>query len=251
MITIAVYQITPFLAEGRNLQVNKKNNRTDWLRVAINVMMNRNKARLIKAGVDIDLFHNHDTKNKQNKIGYPKIQYLRKQNIYFVSGIDEGKFALEQLFSNCNQVVEIHDWLSIKSEQICQFEHLVKVSDDFYHYTLTDWLPLSDKSDKEYKAIQSLAGKDMFLEKRLKNHIVKEFCRCLNYNINAEDVEVTINKVDNYSNKVLEVEEDKHIKRYQPFSILFQTNLKLPEFISLGNKKVYGFGIVESALCTA
>ena len=245
MITISVYQITPFIAEGRILQVNKKNNRTDWLRAAINVMMNRNKASLIKAGVDIDLFHNHDTIIKQNKTGYPKIQYLRKQNLYFVSGIDEGKFALEQLFSNCNQVVAIHDWLNIKSELICAFEHFVEVSNDFYRYTLTDWLPFSDKSDKEYKAIQSLTGKDIFLEKRLKNHLVKEFCRYLKFNFNEEEIEVNIKNVDSYSNKVIEVEEDKHIKRYQPFSILFQTNLKLPEFISLGNKKVYGFGILE------
>jgi hypothetical protein len=41
-------------------------------------------------------------------------------------------------------------------------------------------------------------------------------------------------------------EENRNVKYYQPFTITFQTNLPLPEKICLGNRKAYGFGLVEA-----
>jgi hypothetical protein len=210
-------------------------------------MMNRVKGRLIEAGVDIDLFHNHDIKIKQKKIGYPKIQYIRKRNLYYVSGINEGQYALEQLFIDCKPIVSIDDGLNIKIEKTDRLEHLPRLTEEFHLYNLTDWLPMSDNSDKEYEAIVSLADKDTFLEKRLTNHIVKDFFHYLKISVKTEKVEVIITKIDSYNRKQVRVKEDKHSKHFMPFSITFRTNLLLPENLCLGNKKVYGFGLIQPA----
>jgi hypothetical protein len=247
MIETSIYQLTPYLTEGSVLQAGDINNRTYWLREAINMMMNRKKEQLVEAGVDIDLFHNHDPKSGQNKVEYPKIQYLRKQNRYFVTGIDKGGLhALEQLFIDCKPMVNIHDGLALKIEHIENTTHQVELTHGFNYYRLINWLPFGENSAKDYNAIEPLAEKVLFLEKRLTNHIVNDFCRYLKISLDNGEVKVAITKVDDYACKKVTTKENQKIKYYQPFTITFQTNLLLPGNICLGNRKAYGFGLVEA-----
>lgn len=248
MIEIVSYPITPYLAPGGRLQPDNRNNNTSWLRTAINLTMNRHKAALLKAGVNIDLFHNHDTQREQNLSVYPKIQYQRRGNRYFVFGIDEGKYALEQLLDDSPPMVYINDNLALKIGKPIVETYMPLLTEEPFLCTLTDWLPFSDDSDKEFHALTSLSEKVLFLENRLKNHIVHDFCRFLNMGIDAAAVKLAITDIDNLARPSVAVEENKHIKRYQPFTVAMSSNLPLPEHVCLGNKKVYGFGLLTYAV---
>lgn len=245
MIDIVSFPIIPYLAPGSKLQPDSRNNNTNWLRTAINLMMNRHKAELIKAGVNIDLFHNHDTQREQNLSVYPKIQYQRRGNRYFVLGIDEGKYALEQLLGDCPPMVYINDNLALKIGMPVVETYMPLLTEESFICTLTDWLPFSDDSDKEFVALTSLAEKMLFLENRLKNHIVSDFCRFLGIVVNAAAVQVAITAIDSLSRPAVLVEENKRIRKYQPFTVNLLTNLPLPANVCLGNKKVYGYGLVD------
>jgi hypothetical protein len=245
MIQIISYPIIPFATPGTNLQPDNRNNQTNWLRIAINMMMNRRKAELVKAGVNIDLFHNHDTRRGLNISEYPKIQYQRKANKYYITGINEGVFALEQLFIDCQPTVSIDDQLVLKIGKPISETYNPVVTEQQYEYSLIDWLPMSDDSDKEFAKLVSLAEKSVYLEKRLMNHIANDFLRFLNLEVETTQVKVVITGIESLVRPTVLVEENKHIKNYQPFDITFCTNLPLPAKVCLGNKKTYGFGLVE------
>jgi hypothetical protein len=244
MIQIISFPIIPFSTPGTKLQPDNRNNDTNWLRMAINMMMNRRKAELVKAGVNIDLFHNHDTRRGLNISEYPKIQYQRKANQYFVTGINEGVFALEQLFIDYHPLISIDDHLVLKIGKPISESYDPAVTEQQYEYSLIDWLPLSDDSDKEFAKLVSLAEKSVYLEKRLMNHIVNDFCRFLNLGVDTAQVQVVITGIESLVCPTVLVEENKHTKNYQPFDITFRTNLPLPAQICLGNKKTYGFGLI-------
>ncbi len=88
MVKTTVYQITPFLSEGYQLPGKGTNNGTEWLREAVNLLYNRNKERLHKAGVQTTLFHNHDEKNGNTIARYPLIQYQKREQGYFIAGFN-------------------------------------------------------------------------------------------------------------------------------------------------------------------
>lgn len=244
MISLVSYPITPYLSPGSKLQTDPRNNNTNWLRVAINTMMNRNKARLMHAGVNIDLFHNHDTQRNQNKSEYPRIQYQRRGRRYFVMGINEGKFALEKLFEDCRQMVSISETLALNIAAPETEIFIPRITAETYAYSLNDWLPFSDDSEKEFKAVPSLAGKMLYLEKRLHSHVAGDFCRYLIPELDTTALEVAITDIDSLNRAAVLVEENKFTSHYKPMTVEISINVSLPANICLGNKKVYGFGLV-------
>ena len=246
MIEIISYPITPYLSPGSRLQPDNRNNNTNWLRIAINMMMNRHKADLIKAGVNIDLFHNHDTARGQNKIDYPRIQYQRRGKRYFVLGInDDGKFALEKLFEYYRQIAYIDDMLALTIGHPVTETFIPRLTAEPFTYNLIDWLPFSDDSEKEFNTLPSLAGKMLYLEKRLRSHITGDFCRYLIPDVDTTAVELAITDIDSLYRADVLVEENKYTLPYKPFTAVININFPLPANICLGNKKVYGFGLLE------
>lgn len=246
MIQRSTYPIIPYTAPGCTLQPDDRNNHTYWLRTAINLLMNRQKAALLKAGVNIDLFHNHDTLRGQNRNEYPQIQYQRQGDRFFVTGIGDGVSALEHLFADARSMVLIDDRLSVKIGKPSTETYQPQLLERPRTFTLTDWLPLSDGSDREFAALASLSEKAAYLERRLRNHLLNDFCRYLNLGIDPEAVQLTLTDCSGMARPPVPIEENKHTKRFQPFTVQFATNLTLPAHICLGNKKVYGFGLVEA-----
>jgi hypothetical protein len=249
MIELIMYEVTPYLVVGGILPDSSFNNGTNWLRNAINTMMIGKKADLVKDGVDIDLFHNHDVAKGQNKNEYPKIQYIRKEKRFYVTGINEGKFALEKLFADKQLVYYIDDNLIIKTGQISCISHEVAISGDKYAYTVNEWLPINIDNINQYEKLVGLAEKISFLENRLTDNLIKDFCRYLKLEIDADALQLKITNIDSLTREPVDIIENKHKKikyRYnQPFTITFLTNMKLPGNICLGNKKAFGFGLVE------
>jgi hypothetical protein len=250
MIELIMYEVTPFLAVGGQLPHSNFNNGTNWLRDAINKLMNDKKDDLVKDGVDIDLFHNHNVAKGQNKNDYPKIQYQRKEKRFFVTGIDEGKFALEKLFADKQTVYCIDDNVTIKICQVYGRSHTVAISGERYAYMVNNWLPINHDNIHQYEKLEGLSEKIAFLENRLADNVVKDFCKYLKLDIDAGALQLKITFIDSFTREPVDIIENKYKKeKYpynQPFTIGFTTNLQLPGNICLGNKKAFGFGLVET-----
>ncbi len=247
MIKISVYQITPYLADGYTLPNTKINNGTDWLREAINMLYNRSKERLKVAGVVVNLFHNHDEQSGITISRYPLIQFQKILSEYFVVGINEGCVALEELFAGMQPVVRISEQLHIAVKKIFESEVPATETKQLYDYKITNWLPFSNDNYKLFKNMVTLSEKVAFLERILKNHLVKDFSQYLSLNFNDETIQVHLTGIDSFSRSCVPVKVNKYVHDFQPFTVTFSTNLLLPIHICLGNGKAYGFGLVETA----
>lgn len=245
MITISTYQITPFLAEGNSLPEQTINNGTDWLREAINIIYNRSKERIKVTGALTNLFHNHDEQSGQTIPRYPLIQYQKKADRYFVTGINEGCTALEILFDGLHPEVSITDKLQIAVKQVYSATHEVNTMGGTRTYSLTNWLPFNRENYARYKQMTTISEKIVFLEQILRNHLVKDFGHYLNLNLDNNSILISITAIDSFTNSCVQLKLNKHIHDFQPFSIAFSANLALPPNICLGNGKVFGFGLAE------
>lgn len=248
MIKISTYQITPHLAQGYTLPYGGLNNGAEWLRQAANVVYNRNKGRLAKAGVMTDLFHNHDEKSGETISRYPLIQYQRRNEGYFMVGINEGSHALSELFTGLNETIGIADWFQMGVSPVEELTGETGPADCEHQYTLTDWLPLSRDNYTEYNRKTTLVEKLALLEQILQNQLIKDFSNYLGLGLAPDSAKVKITNVDSFYRSCVQVRVNKHVHDFKPFTIAFSCKLLLPPHICLGNSKVFGFGLLEPTL---
>ena len=245
MITISVYQITPFMADGYSLPEQAINNGTNWLREAINQLYNRQKERLNVAGALTNLFHNHDEQSGQTISRYPLIQYQKKADCYFVTGINEGCKALAILFDDVRSGISMNDRMQMAVKQVHHATYEVNITSGPLVYSLTKWLPFNRENYSRYKQMATLAEKVSFLEQILQNHLVKDFGHYLDLNLDNNSLLISITGIDSFTSSCIQLKVNKHIHDFQPFNITFSANVTLPPNICLGNGKVFGFGLTE------
>ena len=245
MITISVYQITPFMADGYSLPEQAINNGTNWLREAINMVYNRNKERLKVAGALTNLFHNHDEQSGQTIPRYPLIQYQKKADRYFITGINEGSVALEILFDDVRSGVSLNDWMQMALKLVHHATYEVNITGGPLTYSLTNWLPFNRENYARYKQMETIAEKISFLEQILQTHLVKDFGHYLDLKLDNDSIRIGITGIDSFTKSCVQLKQNKHIHDFQPFNITFSANMTLPPNICLGNGKVFGFGLAE------
>ena len=248
MIKTTVYQIIPYLTEGYQLPGMDANNGTDWLREAVNVLYNRNKERLQKAGVNTSLFHNHDEQNGNTIARYPLIQYQKWEQGYFVAGFNGGSYAIDALFEGVKNVARVNDHLLTEIKKVFTGEQEAVSTGTEFIYTITDWLPLNRTNYAQFKQTGDLSEKTALLEHILKSHIVNDFSRFLDLGFTNENTLVKILSVDSFTRACVQLRQNKHTHDFQPFTVVFESNLLLPQYICLGNGKVYGFGLTKPAI---
>jgi hypothetical protein len=234
---LVTYQIKPYFLLGEPLPFQSKN-ATDWLRKMINRIYNTNKAGLKKTGVRTELLHNHDEITSKTRISYPLIIYHYVDNRFYVTGINEGKETLKELLEPLNRAVEIDKNVLLKFGLVNEVQLEIKITDSEIHYQAIDWLPLGSAQYKNYKGI-TLTEKIKFLETKLLAHITKDFGKFLD--IDLSGIMVKIISIDNLQRSKLPYKGQD----FQPFTIDFTANVNLPDFITLGNGKAFGFGRVQ------
>lgn len=245
-IETTIYEVIPILVPGYRLPALNINNGTDWLREAVNTIYNRNKGRLKATGVVTNLFHNHNEQNGQNIARYPLIQYQRSKKGYFVTGLNEGCLALDELFCDTLPEYTITDGLHLKIQKVLTKNYpVIAHSSKQYSYSLINWLPFSSENFRRYKTMELLTDKLAFLENTLKSHIVKDFSKHLELGLTDVEVQIKLTGIDNFNNSTVRLKVNKHIHDFQPFTVGFTTNVELPHNICLGNGKAYGFGLIE------
>lgn len=236
MINLQTYRLVPHTAANTRTELFS----SEWLRVAINKEVRDKREALEKEKVDTSLFYNHDPVTGITRIGYPLIIYHYIEGIFYITGINEGAFAVEKLALLYESPFVMNELMfqEFKKEKAKdKFE--LSTTDKPQSYRLVEWLPLHHKDFKAYRKINMIA-KVTRLNERLEKHIVGELGKYLGISFHSFTAVITdITRV--YNHPVIYKGYE-----YPAYDILFTANVSLPESITLGNNKALGYGRVEA-----
>ena len=181
-----------------------------------------------KLYTDESLFHNHG-KEKEYIYRMPLIQYKVIEGKLVVVGINEGAELVKNEFLKHkvlpigdDQIVEFETQLDLKLEEL-------KVTDELYSYRFeTPWLPINQKNISDYRK-----GK-LDLDRVLTNNILTIF-----KGIKIEADKKIMVKGE-YEERKIEMKDIIVIG----FVGNFVSNVKIPDFLGIGNRGSSGFGCV-------
>lgn len=198
-------------------------------------------AMAAKVGLQHDLFHNHNNSEGKGKFyyRYPLIQYKSYQNHPLLLCIGEGVEEAHKFFAKSNWDIKINGKIRRLEIKDLNLKRLtLNVNGNFYAYRLVNWLALNQENYKKYKSFTFLADKISFLEKLLESNIIT-FAKGIDWKIN-DPVKVHIQNIE-----AIDTVRAKGIPMLS-FTIDFQTNAILPNYIGLGKSVSRGFGMVTN-----
>lgn len=182
------------------------------------------------------LFHNH--KEDGYHYAYPLVQYKCIGGYAVLVGLNEGGIAIERMLEDkpsipCqlgNRYTEM-ELIGIRSQKI-----LIQCQTEMQTYSIKGWLPLNSENYQLYLSANGIVEQIQMLERILVGNILSfakgigvffenQVC-CVIQQIKQE-------KVVSYKNVEL-----------MSFSVVFQSNVSLPDYIGLGKSVSMGNGIV-------
>jgi hypothetical protein len=236
MLSLLTYQIKPYLLIGEPAESYLKAN-AEWIRDAINMLTNRHRQQLIKAGVDTSLFHNHNETNSQTRTTYPLVLYQHHNEMFFVTGINEGAQALSELFAIYHQAVQISNTLLLGFSLYKAQETEIAKNGKMHTYRIHNYLALDARTHKLYEQA-SAVQKIQLLEQTLQKHFENDMFKYLNIAVESPVVEITRMNTEPKS-----ITYKTH--RYLSFDLDFSADVQLPAFMALGTVKAFGYGMIE------
>lgn len=199
-------------------------------------------ALINKVGREHDWFHNHDNdENTTNQYHYryPLIQYKRVHNKPMIVFLDECIEEAQKLFSQSDWTLSLRGKpYDVKIEDLRVHQFNVRTWNTNFKYNIRNWLPINQKNVKEFSEITHLTKKIEYLERKLANHIIS-FAKGIG--CRWEDrIEVHILNI--HREAIVRMKAN----RLKAFSLDFETNFFLPNYIGLGKSVSRGFGVVKA-----
>jgi len=232
MIKLQTYCLEP--ADGSTKAALSFN--TEWLRMVINGEV-RDKSDLLKSmGADPSLFYNHDTETGRTRVGYPLIIYHYFKKLFYITGINEGAFALEILAGQYPSDFTMKGILfrGFRKENTSDDSEL-GITGQLHSYQLIEWRPVHHTSRNAFMQMDMVA-KVKELNLRLEKHITSQLGKYLG--INFGPLRIIIIDIT----RVYEPVAYKMRHKYPAFDIRFTANAAFPALITLGNHQALGFG---------
>jgi len=238
MISLTTYRINPYLNLFEPAEPFFKPG-SEWVRDAVKGLMHPNSDKLRSKGVATSLFHNHDEKTSLNKPDYPLIIYHYTGGQFFVTGINEGAFAINELTAlfpgpvKVNQQPMVVSFSKVKSSN----QEIEAVSDPVT-YQIHNYLALNAGIHQEYEAADALR-KIAMLEEAIRKHLEKDLFKYLGIDLPVPEIKLL--EIP-FINPKRQTYKNHH---YFSFNLKFSVNLLLPSYLALGNGKAFGYGILE------
>lgn len=184
------------------------------------------------------LFHNH-TEEGKSVYQYPLIQYkvtFRKASIIC---LNEGADAIHHIFSQPS--LELQVGQSCQHYQIENLEarkYEVRTWEQSFTYSLLNWLALNQKNHDYWLEANDDSGKQAkLLESTLTGNILA-FAKGIHWSV-REPV----------TTRIINLKQIKPLpfkgRDMLAFTLNFQTNVSLPNYIGLGKGASIGFGVVK------
>lgn len=240
MLTLLTYRVKPFTEQGMSWP-EMQTDPAEWLRQSINMLMNRRKESLHKGDVVTDLFHNHDEKSCKTKSRYPLIIYHYMNSCFYVTGINQGAEALRYMISQYDRNIVLNKDMILTFEKKSEETIDVLNSQQLFTYKLTDWLPFNSFTYSDFLHAETLSDKILHLETTLLKQITDDMIK--HFDIPLSGTILKILDIDSFNRpKIKHIVDKKYKHVFQPFTIVFKTNLMLPAMIAFGNCKSLGNG---------
>lgn len=173
-------------------------------------------------------FHNHISGNFD--YSYPKLQYKLIKNNLAIMAIEEVSDLNLKLFEEIEYIDIFGDmFFDVKKELIIKNEDIIYSRNKMFNYKfITPYLPLNEKNFSKY-----LKG-EYSLERAITNNIL-EVLKGLGIWLEKD------NKI--YTSTNLEI-TSRNLKNVNmiAFTGNFSTNIKFPNYFSLGKRKSLGYG---------
>jgi hypothetical protein len=176
-------------------------------------------------------------------VRYPLIQFIVKENRFFITCLNEGCDAMKALAEYFEPPVMIDKDLYISFIQEHPVTMDIQVLTDMRRYRCVSYLPFNSDTFPQYEHARLLTEKIELLTGQLYKHIVKDFAKHLS--LNLDDIKIGITDVDSFSRSCVQLPVNRRKRDYQPFDVTFEANANLPGNICLGIGKAFGFGLLE------
>ena len=195
-----------------------------------------------KVGLEHEWYHNHNAETDGYHQRYPLIQYKldthRGQQRPMLLCINQGVEEAHHFFSQPDWSLRIgandHP-LRIARLHVDQLA--LDVSPQPFIYRIHKWKAFNPENYEIWQGLRGIAEQFAFLERLLATHIIA-FAEGVGWRV-AERFELKITdllKREQISNKGI---------RFEAFTLDFETNLALPEYVGLGKGVALGFGVVR------
>jgi Cas6b C-terminal domain/Cas6b N-terminal domain len=195
-----------------------------------------------KAGLQHELFHNHDNENGGFHNRYPLIQYkldthkgqMRPMLLCLEEGIEEA----HHFFSQPDWSINLHGTQHpLRVARLHVNRYTLNVWQRQFSYRLHKWQPFNGDNYDKYKLLRGIAEKFQFLETLLRTQI-QSFAKGVGWEI-EEPIDLHI--TDLVKQEWLEFKSKKVLS----FTLDFQTNVSLPDYIGVGKGASKGLGVVR------
>ncbi|MCD4675186.1 MAG: CRISPR-associated endonuclease Cas6 [Desulfobacula sp.] len=106
-------------------------------------------------------------------------------------------------------------------------------------YRINYWLPLNPENYVRWKNSAGMHGRVTILNKCLIGH-VKSFLRRMEFEDHSKEIQVKIHDIERKHNRI-----NLHSRPVICYSVIFRSNVCLPDFIGLGQGPSFGFGRIK------
>lgn len=180
-----------------------------------------------------DLLHNHLPEGGL-VYRYPRVQYRSFKGYAALFGINEGAELLWQLLDSG----ELGEPFNANFEIISKSDMAVEVQQQFSTYSVKDLVPFNAENYRAYRALESFIERSRWVEEKLAVHLV-QFCKEMGVKFEKGEIKVRLKALKKTPEPELKAE------RMLSFDLVFDTNVSLPDYLSLGRMKSLGMGTLK------
>ncbi len=195
-----------------------------------------------KAGLEHDLFHNHNNDDGGFHQRYPLIQYkFNTQNgrmLPMLLCLSEGIEAAHHFFSQPDWSIEVSaGQVPLRIHRLDVQQHTLSMCEKPQVYRLHKWRPFNEENHDHWRTLRGIAEQYAYLERLLATHILV-FASGLNWRIPDQAIV-----------KILELRKREQISykgiHHEVFTLDFEVNVSLPDYVGLGKGVALGMGVVR------
>jgi hypothetical protein len=191
-----------------------------------------------KAGYQHEHFHNHDNETGGYHYRMPLIQYKQDHGHPMLVCLNEGIEELHHFFSQPDWTLDLNGRpapVRIRKLDVKQF-HL-GVQQRTFRYHIRQWIGLNEDNYGTYTRLTGIVERLYLLEKVLLNQVVN----LLN--------QLDCHPEEPVSLKLLNLKDERWVSfkgvKVLAFSMEFETNVVLPDYVGLGKGCSSGWGVVK------
>ena len=196
-----------------------------------------------KVGLEHDWFHNHDNENGGTYNRYPLIQYkldtYKGQMRPMLLCLDDAIEEAHHFFSKPDWAVDIrqtrHD---LRIAHLNVHQYTLNTWQRPFTYRIHKWQAMNTENYKKYQTLTGVVERTSFLENLLR-HQIQSFAKGVAWDL-SEDFTIKLLSMPRE-----EWLQYKHRQKTLVFTLDFECNLSLPDFIGLGKGASRGLGVVR------